>query len=178
MNTVWICLKPIPLELDFCLKYLILVFRRCLLLLGLLVWLGWGRWSPCPPLPPMATSLIYGWVSCLGHMKPLYVWGLWEGREQVKMALGQGSSADSLVTGLICRETAGSSQSPFCLLPLWEISLHCQRWGWGPWDDAAGSVSMYSVPSAELSTTGENKKGQLYKSNRSFREYPGERWVT
>ena len=30
MNTVWICLKPIPLELDFCLKYLILVFRRVL----------------------------------------------------------------------------------------------------------------------------------------------------
>lgn len=130
--------------IGFLFKIFVWCSGECFLLLGLSVWLGWGRWSPCLLLPPMATSLIYGWVSCLGHNKPLYVWGLLEGREQVKVALGQGSAVDSLVTGLICRETVGSSQSPFCLLLLWEISLYCQPWGWGTWD-TSGSVVVFHL---------------------------------
>lgn len=62
MNTVWICLKPIPLELGFCLKYLILVFRRVLASARSFGLAGVGK---VVPMPSTASNgyLTYLWLS-------------------------------------------------------------------------------------------------------------------
>lgn len=88
--------------------------------------------------------------------------------EQVKVALGQSCGVDSFVPGLIQREILGST------LP-WEVTLHAS-----PKDEALKMMLLgqwafivFPVPYL-ISTMGENKKGQLHKRNRSFREHQGE----
>lgn len=62
MNTVWVCLKTILLELDFCLKYLSLVFRRVLSSARSFSLAGMGK---VVPMPSTASSgyITYLWLS-------------------------------------------------------------------------------------------------------------------
>ena len=77
MNTVWVCLKPVLLELDFCLKYLSLVVRGVLSSARSFSLAGMGK---VVLMPSTASSgyITYLWLSELfgAHETIIHLWAL------------------------------------------------------------------------------------------------------